>query len=229
MHIAEGALTGSVITVSFAATAVFTAIGLKKLDYDKIPQASLLSASFFVATFLHLPIGIGSIHLVLNGIIGLLVGWASFPIILVSLLLQGVMFQMGGLTILGVNTLIMAVPAVVCFYLFKSSLNENSRLSSFFYMISSIFSKILLKLFKINVNKKTFAAALGPFSCGFCAVLLSSILSALALIYSGDKFVSTAYALMIANIPVMFADGIITSLCILFLKKVQPEMLSNGD
>lgn len=44
----------------------------------------------------------------MNGIIGLLPGWGAFPVILVALLLQGVFFQYGGITTLGVNTVVMA-------------------------------------------------------------------------------------------------------------------------
>jgi cobalt/nickel transport system permease protein len=196
MHISEGVLSGPVLISGIAATAICTAVGLRKLDYENIPKASLLAASFFVATFVHLPIGVGSVHLVLNGIIGLLLGWTAFPVILVALLLQGVMFQYGGITILGINTMIMAAPSVLCFYLFKPFILKNGLTLS----ISS-------------------------FACGFTAVLLSSVLSALALVFSGEEFFVASYTLIIANIPVMIVDGLITALSISFLKKVQPEML----
>lgn len=196
MHISEGVLSGPVIFSGIAATAVCTAIGLKKLDMKKIPEASLLSASFFVATFVHLPVGIGSVHLILNGIVGLLLGWAAFPVILVALLLQGVMFQYGGITILGVNTFIMAAPSVLCFYIFK-------------------------KVKKSKTNR-LFGAA---FACGAFAVFVSSILSALALLFTDEEFFAAAGTLVAANIPVMIADGLITALCLTFLKKVQPEIL----
>ncbi len=48
---------------------------------------------------------------------GLLLGWPAFPAILVGLFLQALLFQFGGLTVLGVNTFNVAVPAVLCFYL----------------------------------------------------------------------------------------------------------------
>ncbi|MCP3925003.1 MAG: cobalt transporter CbiM [Desulfobacterales bacterium] len=197
MHLSEGVLTGPVLVAAIAATAVGTAVGLRKLKNEDIPKASLLSASFFVATFIHLPIGVGSVHLVLNGIIGLMLGWTAFPVILVALLLQGVMFQFGGITILGVNTIIMAVPSVICFYLFKNYIRNNGNT----FLIAS-------------------------FSCGFLAVLLSGLLSAAALYISGEEFLDAAYMLIIANIPVMIGDGIITTLSLSFLRKVQPEILS---
>ena len=122
MHISEGILSGPVLFSGMAIAAVGTAIGLKKLDYDRIPQAGILSACFFVASLIHVPIGPSSVHLILNGIIGLLLGWGAFPVILVALALQAFFFQFGGITTLGVNTIIMALPAIICYLIFSRTL-----------------------------------------------------------------------------------------------------------
>ena len=118
MHISEGILSGSVLISGAALAAVGTGIGLKKLDYDQIAEAGMLSAAFFVASLIHIPIGPANAHLILNGLVGILLGWAAFPAILVALILQAVLFQFGGITTLGVNTSIMALPAVFCFLIF---------------------------------------------------------------------------------------------------------------
>ena len=118
MHISEGYLSGPVLASGAALAIAGTAIGLKKLDYDRVAQAGILAAAFFVASLVHVPIGPSNAHLIMNGIIGLLLGWGAFPVILVALLLQGFFFQFGGITTLGVNTVIMAGPAVTVYYLF---------------------------------------------------------------------------------------------------------------
>ncbi|MGD8881735.1 MAG: energy-coupling factor ABC transporter permease, partial [Desulfobacterales bacterium] len=92
MHISEGVLSGPVLISGGALTAAGTAIGLKKLDYDRIAQAGILAAAFFVASLIHVPIGPANAHLILNGLVGLLLGWAAFPVILVALVLQAVLF-----------------------------------------------------------------------------------------------------------------------------------------
>jgi len=79
MHISEGYLSATVLVSGSALAAVGTAIGLKKLDYDRIADAGMLTAVFFVASLVHVPIGPASAHLIMNGIIGLLLGWAAFP------------------------------------------------------------------------------------------------------------------------------------------------------
>ena len=77
------------------------AIGLKKMDYEKLPEVAVLSSVFFVASLIHVPIGPSAAHLILNGLCGVLLGWLAFPAIFVGLTLQGVLFEYGGITTLG--------------------------------------------------------------------------------------------------------------------------------
>ena len=126
MHISEGVLSAPVLIGGAALAVAGTAIGLKKIDYDRIMTVAILSAAFFVASLVHVPIGPGSAHLLLNGLLGLMLGWAAFPSILVALLLQAVLFQFGGLTVLGLNTFNMAAPAVFCFYVFRPLLEKGN-------------------------------------------------------------------------------------------------------
>ncbi len=172
-------------------------MGLKKIDYDQVMTVAILSAAFFIASLVHVPIGPANAHLVLNGLLGVILGWAAFPSILVALALQAVLFQFGGLTVLGLNTFTMAAPAVFCFYVFRPLL--------------------------IKGNGSRFAAAFG---CGFCAVLLSTILTAGALSFSGEAFENAAKALFIAHLPIMVIEGVITGFAYTFLAKVKPEALA---
>ena len=197
MHISEGVLSGPVLISGMALAAVGTAVGLKKLDYDCIPQAGILSASFFVASLIHVPIGPSSVHLILNGIIGLMLGWGAFPAILVALTLQAVFFQFGGITTLGVNTVNMALPAVLCYFLFGSMIH----------------------------HKRPFIALTAAFACGFVSVFLGAIFVGLSLVFTEENFFTVSTMIVIAHLPVMIIEGIITGFCVAFLKKVQPSML----
>ena len=117
MHISEGVLSGPVLVTGAAMALAGTSVGLRRLDLDRVAQAGMLAAAFFVASLIHVPVGPSSVHLILNGVVGLLLGWAAFPAILTALLLQAMLFQYGGITTLGVNTVIMAAPAVACYHL----------------------------------------------------------------------------------------------------------------
>ena len=196
MHISEGVLSGPVIITGGALAAAGTAIGLKKLDYDRIAKAGILSAAFFVASLIHVPIGPSNAHLILNGLVGLLLGWAAFPVILVALVLQAMLFQFGGITALGVNTLIMALPAVLCYLAFSPFLQKSAA-----------------------------PALLATFACGFLSVLLSAIIMGLALLFTEENFLEVSAIVIAAHIPVMIIEGIITAICVSFIKKVQPSML----
>ncbi len=196
MHISEGVLSPAVLGGGAALTVVGTAIGLKKLDYEAIPRVAILSAAFFVASLIHVPVGPVGLHLVLNGLMGLLLGWLAFPAILIALFLQALLFQFGGLTVLGVNTFTMAAPAVICFYVFRGFLRRGGKI-----------------------------AAVAAFACGFTAILLSGVLVAVALLFTGQAFLEVAELVALAHVPVMIIEGIITLFVFLFLQKVRPEML----
>ena len=125
MHISEGVLSAPVLVTGAVLAAAGVAVGLKKIDYEKIPQVAVLSSAFFVASLIHVPIGPSSIHLIINGINGLLLGWLCFPSILVALSLQAILFQFGGITVLGINTVNMALPGVICYYLFNRLVSQK--------------------------------------------------------------------------------------------------------
>jgi cobalt/nickel transport system permease protein len=200
MHISEGVLSGPVLLSGAALAVAGTAIGLKKLDYDQVAKVGMLSAAFFVASLIHVPIGPSHAHLILNGLVGLLLGWPAVPAILVALALQAAFFQFGGITTLGVNTVIMALPAVLCYFVFKRFLRSAPRWA--------------------------FAAA---FAAGALAVLISGLLVAAALIFTEANFLKVSALILGAHLPIMGVEGMITAVCIGFLRRVKPDMLPGHE
>ena len=197
MHISEGILTGPVLLSGAALSVAGTAIGLKKIDYDQIPRVAILSAGFFVASLVHVPVGPASVHLVLNGLAGLFLGWAAFPAILVGLLLQAVLFQYGGFTSLGINCLNMALPATICFILLRKGVRSDRVIYS----------------------------SIASFLCGAGSIFLSSVMVAFSLYLTGDQFLTVAKLIVLTNLPIMFIEGFIVLFCVRFLKKVKPDIL----
>lgn len=196
MHISEGVLSGQVLVAGGVLAFAGTAIGLKKIDYDRIVHVAILASAFFVASLIHVNLGPSSVHLILNGVVGLFLGWAAFPAILVALLLQAVFFQYGGITALGVNTLIMATPAVVCYYLFSPFLNRGKR--------------------------TVFAAS---FMAGAGSVLLSCLFLGFALYFTEKSFLEVSILIITANLPIMIMEGVVTGFMVTFLQRVYPEIL----
>lgn len=197
MHISEGVLSAPVLLTGAGLTAVGTAVGLQKMEYDDIPKMATLSSVFFVASLIHVPLGPSSVHLLLNGICGLLLGWLAFPSILVGLALQAVLFQFGGLTVLGVNTLNVAFPAVVMGWIGRQWLQSEHRAGRM----------------------------LSVFVCGSMSVLFTAMGVAVSLTATGHEFWKAAMVVLAAHLPIALIEGIITVMCLEFLRKVKPELL----
>jgi len=202
MHIAEGILAASsegrhLLLAGGALCAAGTAWGLYRLDYERLPRVAVLSSAFFVASLVHVPIGPTAEHLVLSGLMGLVLGWAVFPAVLVALLVQAVLFSYGGLTTLGVNTLIMAVPGVVCHYLFGPLVRCGRE--------SVVFG--------------------GAFAAGVTGVLLGAVLNAGTLALAGEGYQAFAALVAVLHLPLAGVEGLVTGSVVVLVRKVRPELL----
>ena len=201
MHIAEGVLSPAVLGAGAVLAAAGTAIGLRRLDYDRLMTVGILSAAFFVGSLIHVPVGFSSVHLILNGLVGVLLGWAAFPAILVALLLQALLFQFGGLTVLGVNTFTMGFSSVLAWYCYRGIVH-------------------------------TWPSPAGIRAAAFCGgalgVALAAVLTALALAFTSEGFWAAAQLLLLAHLPIMLAEGLITMFTVSFIARVRPEMLQTA-
>ena len=158
----------------------------------------ILSAAFFVASLIHVPVGLASAHLVLNGLVGVLLGWAAFPSILVALLLQALLFQFGGITVRGVNTFTMGFAAVAAWYVCRAVCRLCPGMGG---------------------------VRAGAFMGGALGVALAAVLTALALAFTDEGFWLAAQLLLLAHLPVMLAEGLVTMFTVSFIMRVRPELL----
>jgi cobalt/nickel transport system permease protein len=198
MHISEGVLSAPVLISGAVFTAAGITIGLKNMKEKDIPKTAIIATALFVASLIHVPLGPTSVHLILNGIAGILLGWQIFPAFVIALFLQSILFQFGGITVLGVNTLIHALPAMVVFYLFN--------------------------LHKLKQDNRIYLGIIA-FICGALAVFLAAIMVAVSLMFTNQSFLKVAQLSVVAHAPVMVIEGIISIFIISFIKKVKPEIL----
>lgn len=197
MHIPEGVIQSAPVLVTGAAlSAGGTAAGLWRLDHERVPRVGLAAAVFFVASLIHVPVGPSSVHLMMSGLAGLLLGAAAFPAILVGLMLQAVLFQYGGLTVLGVNAWNAGAPAVFC-------------------------GLILRPLIRRGVLGAGFAG----FLAGSLSVLLAGLFTAGALIWAGEEFLASAVAIVGLHLPVAAVEGTVCAFAGAYVARVKPEML----
>ncbi|MFD0978341.1 MULTISPECIES: cobalt transporter CbiM [Tropicimonas] len=198
MHIVDGALSNPVVIGGAVLAVGGIARGLRSLPMEKIPVAGVLSAMFFVASLVHVPVGPTSVHLIMNGLAGLVLGWAAFPALFVGLLLQAVFFGFGGVTALGVNTLVIAGPAVLVWALVGGQVRRGSARDAAIW------------------------AGIG----GALAIALTAIAVAGMLALSGEGFVLAAKAVIAVHLPVMVVEGLLAAAAVHLVKKVKPELFA---
>ena len=170
------------------------------MEYERVPRVGVLSATFFVASLIHVPIGPSSVHLLLAGLMGFLLGWAAFPALAAALFLQAILFGFGGLTSLGANVVNMGAPAVACYYVFARHVRPETAPGRAF--------------------------GLG-FGAGAVSVLLSCVLLGGTLFAVGKGFLAVVWAVLAAHVPVMVIEGLATGSAVAFLHKVRPELLES--
>jgi cobalt/nickel transport system permease protein len=196
MHIVDGALASEVVAGGAVLAVAGVAVGLRSLDLERIPAAGLLSATFFTASLIHVPLGPSSVHLIMNGLAGLVLGWAAFPALFVGLLLQAVFFGFGGVTVLGVNTVAIALPAV----------------------LMGLAARPLLR-----ATAPRRAMAVGALAGGG-AIAGTAVLVAAALALSGQAFVPAAKLVLAAHVPVIIVEAFVCAAAVVLIRKVKPEL-----
>lgn len=214
MHIMDGLISTPLLTSTTVVSVGAVAFGLKRVAADDIPKIALLAAAFFVVSVLRVPIGPTAAHLMLSGILGLILGPAIFPAILAGLLLQTLIFGFGGITVIGLNLLNMALPGYLVYLLFSPLLQTELQGDG---------SRPLL-FNKISPNNRLFLIGFGAGSFALCG---SVIMVALSLSLSGQEFVPLAKFMVLANLPVVLVEGLVAGFILRFLIQLKPELFSS--
>jgi cobalt/nickel transport system permease protein len=188
-----------VLIAGAAAGAALLALALRRLDPERIPQAAVLAAAFFVASLASVPLGPAAVHPIFNGLMGLVLGWAAVPALLVALVLQAVFFGHGGVLVLGVNLVNLAVPALLVALLLGPALRRSAA------------------------GRR--GALLGA-AAGAAGALLTGLMVSLSLAASGEALVPVARLALAAYLPLAGVEAAITAAAVGFLGRVAPEILS---
>lgn len=201
MHILDGVLGTPVVAVTSVAAAGLVGWSLKGLKERELPKVALMSAVFFVGSMIHVNIGGSSVHLMLNGITGLMLGRRTPAAIAVSLILQLLIIQFGGLTSLGANIIDVSLSAMLAGYLIRPYIGKNPA--------------------------RNFACGA---AAGGLSVVVTIILVSIMLIESNMRFgfgpFNAIEGLMLGHIPVVIIEAIVTGFAVQMIAQIRPEMLN---
>jgi len=201
VHISDGVLPLAMLAAGFLFTLILLVFSMRNIRIEEIPKVSLITAALFVASLVHFPIGPTSVHLIMNGLAGILLGRRAFIGVFVALTLQAVFFQHGGLSVLGVNAFNIGVPALLAWQLFEKRRGlESPHLEAVFGALA-----------------------------GGLAVLASVLLVSQELLALGEAFNEISLLVIGAHLPVIIIEALVVGAAAGFLLKVKPEMLADSS
>lgn len=213
MHIPDGFVPPAISITGYAITGGVTWYTLRKIQKEsnpteKIPKASLLTAAFFVTSFISIPIPPTSIHLILNGLMGIILGYYAFLAILIGLFFQAAIFFHGGISTLGVNAVMMGVPALLAHHLYQWGLPWTRK--------RAWFGKVLP--FLVGAGTLALSATI------FVLVVLNTI----PVDIDGQREQQVIYASLAGYGIQTVLEGVFTGMVVNFLRHVKPELLESG-
>ena len=199
VHISDGILAWPWWSGGFALAAVLVLIGAWRIRDEEIPHIALLTAAFFVASLIHVRVPPTSVHLLLNGLVGVVLGRRAALAIPVGLFLQAALVGHGGYSTLGINSCIMVLPALLAWQMFA-----------------------LLQCIPF-LRRQWFSIGL---VVGMSAVLTTIVLNSLVLAWGGQEdWRVLAQLVFLAHLPIVAIEGVVLGFTVSFLAQVKPELL----
>ncbi|MBY0458114.1 MAG: CbiM family transporter, partial [Gemmataceae bacterium] len=163
---------------------------------DDVPRVGVMSAAFFVASSAHIKVLATSVHLVLNGLVGVVLGRRAPLAVTVGLALQFFLIQHGGYSTIGINACIASLPALAAGALYP-----------------------LLRRLRVPPFVRGFVLGSG-------AVAGAVGLNFLVLLLGGktdwERF---AQLVLLAHAPVILFEGAMLGVLVRYLEKVKPSLL----
>lgn len=212
MHLPDGLVAGEMALAGYGASAAIAGLGLWRVRRlpdpgALVPRAALVAAVFFTGSLVSIPVPPTSVHLMLCGLVGVLLGWLAMPVVLIGLFFQAILFGHGGMTTLGLNGLILGLPALVAFAGWRLAGGDRLR--------------------------RPAAIALGGV-LGSGGVVLAVALFAATVLLGLPADVDAAAehravgAFMLAHLPVVAIEAVVTATAVGFLHRAGSGLLRHG-
>jgi cobalt/nickel transport system permease protein len=206
LHIPDGFLTLAISLIFWALTIVAVGMAISKtnktLGEKQVPLMGIMAAFIFAAQMLNFPVAGGTSGHFLGGALAAIVlgPWAAILVMTAVVGLQGLLFQDGGLLVMGANIFNMGVlTAMIGFGLYRSVL---------------------------GANKVTRLAVAG--AGAWLSTMAAALLTALQLWLSGTSSLQIVIPAMLGVHAVIgIGEAIITVAALAFILQARPDLLES--
>ena len=207
LHIPDGFLSLTISIVVWVLTVFVLSLAIrnseKSFDERLVPLAGVMAAFIFAGQMINFPVAGGtSGHLIGATLAAIVLGpWLGILVMTAVIALQALLFQDGGLLVMGTNILVMGIiPALVGFGLYRIVANKSRRL-------------------------KLGTAALAA----WLSVMAAALVTALLLGFSGTSSFRIAVPTMLGIHAVIgIGEALITVAALSFIITARPQLLQNG-
>lgn len=207
LHIPDGFLSLPVSLVTWIVTLVLIALALNKVqaDYQEraVPLMGVCAAFIFAAQMINFPIPGGtSGHLVGGTLAGVLLGpWAGSLVVSVVFIVQAVLFQDGGLTVLGANIFNMG-------------------------LIGTFGGYYLYKAIRFALGRNSWRGMLvGTAVAAWVSVVVAAMATALQIAWSGTVPLLVALTAMVSwHVLIGVGEALITVVAVSFVWRSRPDL-----
>ena len=208
MHIPDGFLSLPISLATWVVAIALIAIALQRVQAEfkerTVPLMGVCAAFIFAAQMINFPIPGGtSGHLLGGTLAGVLLGsWAGSLVMTVVFIVQGVLFQDGGLTVLGANVFNMGLIGTFGGYYLYRGLRSTLGFNSW--------------------RGTSIAIAISAWT----SVVVASLICAFELALSGTVPLTVAITAMVGwHVLIGVGEALITVVAIGYIWKTRPDML----
>lgn len=207
LHIPDGFLSLPVSLVTWIITIGLIALALNRVQADykerAVPLMGVCAAFIFAAQMINFPIPGGtSGHLVGGTLAGALLGpWAGTLVVSVVFIVQALLFQDGGLTVLGANIFNMG-------------------------LIGTFGGYYVYKAIRFALGRNSWRGMLvGTAVAAWLSVVIAAIVTALQLAFSGTVSFAVAMAAMVSwHVLIGIGEALITVIAVSFVWRSRPDL-----
>lgn len=208
LHIPDGFLSVIVSAVCWVITIITLAFAISKtnqaLGEKQVPLMGVMAAFIFAAQMINFPVlGGTSGHLLGGALAAIVLGpWAAMLVMTAVVAVQGLLFQDGGLLVMGANILNMGlVTAVIGYGLYRSVANQSK-----------------------NVKLSVAGAA------AWLSVMAGALLTSFQLWLSGTSQLQVVIPAMLGvHALIGVGEALITVSALAFILRTRPDLLGEGS